>query len=105
MSGPISNEESEKVRRVHCVVPFCRRTRKPGCSEWICGPHWLGISVHLRRRKSRLDRRYRRLFGNNGFWTYPPGSPPRLQAVKLDRLCDLAWDRCKRAAIERAAGI
>jgi hypothetical protein len=63
------------------------------------------VSTVLRRRKSRLFRRYRHLYGDNGFWHFPPGSPKRLAAIKLDRLCRKAWERCKRAAIERAAGI
>ncbi|ESY49002.1 hypothetical protein X744_28705 [Mesorhizobium sp. LNJC372A00] len=59
----------------------------------------------LRRRKCKFDRRYRRLFGNAGFWTFPPGSPKRFQAIKLDRICGKLWERCKVVAIERAAGI
>jgi len=90
--------------RVPCCVPFCRRTIK-GRGEWICGNHWPAVSTVLRRRKARLFRRYRYLYGDNGFWHFPPGSPKRLAAIKLDRLCRKAWERCKRAAIERAAGI
>ncbi len=91
--------------RLSCCVPFCGRTTKPDCSEWICGPHWMAVSPRLRRRKYRLFRVYKRRFGNNGFWAYPAGSPDRLQAVKLDRLCSKAWERCKQAAIETAVGI
>lgn len=96
------------AERISCCVPFCRRTIKcegPGNYEWICGKHWMLISPTLRRRKYRLFRLYRRLFGDNGYWAYPAGSPKRLEAVRLDRLCDKAWDRCKAVAIERAAGI
>lgn len=91
--------------RVACCVPFCRRTRKPDCSEWICGPHWLAVPAHIRRRKFKLFRRYRHQFGDQFWGAFPPGSKKRLMAVKLDRLCLKAWDRCKSAAIERAAGI
>ncbi|TIN80719.1 MAG: hypothetical protein E5Y09_02530 [Mesorhizobium sp.] len=93
--------------RVHCCVPFCRRTCKgdPSRHEWVCGIHWRCVSTTLRRRKSRLFRRYRHLFADQHFSVFPAGSIRRLHAVKLDRLCDKAWERCKRAAIERAAGI
>ncbi|CDX19846.1 conserved hypothetical protein [Mesorhizobium sp. ORS 3359] len=93
------------AKRVACCVPFCRRTRKPDCREWICGPHWLTVPPHIRRRKFKLFRRYRYLFGDQFWGAFPPGSPKRIMAVKLDRLCLKAWDRCKRVAIERAAGI
>lgn len=94
--------------RLSCCVPFCKRTRhnREGySSEWICGPHWRAIRPALRRRKSFIFRRYKRRFGRNGYWAYPAGSPDRLEAVRLDRLCDKVWDSCKKAAIERAAGI
>lgn len=93
--------------RIACCVPMCSRTRhnREGFGEWICGPHWGQVPVRLRSRKSRLFRLYRRRYGNNGFWAYPGGSPDRLGAVKLDRLCGKAWLRCKAAAIETAFGI
>lgn len=91
--------------RVRCCVPFCGRTRKPGCNEWICSGHWANVPRRLRRRKFLFERRYRKLFGNNAWHIYPGGSPDRIMAVRLDRLCDLAWQRCKKAAIEGAAGL
>ncbi|WP_137136636.1 hypothetical protein [Rhizobium sp. FKY42] len=91
--------------RVACCVPFCRRTTKHDCSEWICGPHWMAVPSRLRRRKYRLFRLYKKRFGSNSFWVYPAGSSNRIMAVKLDRLCAKAWDRCKAAAIETAGGI
>ncbi|MER8923379.1 hypothetical protein [Mesorhizobium sp. LNJC384A00] len=94
------------TQRLACCVPFCRRTFKDdGSSEIICGNHWRAVSTHLRRRKYKLYRRYRYLYGDNGYWAFPAGSPKRIAAVKLARLCDAAWMRCKRQAIERAAGI
>ncbi|RUW41512.1 hypothetical protein EOA37_09630 [Mesorhizobium sp. M2A.F.Ca.ET.015.02.1.1] len=93
------------AERISCCVPFCRRTRKPGCREWICHRHWMAIPMHIRRRKYKLDRLYRHLFGDQFWGAFPGGSPKRLMAVKLDRLCLKAWNRCKRVAIEKAAGI
>jgi hypothetical protein len=103
------------MSRLRCEVPFCKRTRgrrkgdaadpDPAHEQWICGDHWRRVSPHLRRRKARLERLYRRRFGDASFWTFPGGSPKRIAAVKLDRLCRLAWERCRRQAIEHAAGI
>lgn len=96
--------------RLSCCVPFCRRTRrmedgmKPE-TEWICGKHWPLVSKTLRRRDSKLLRRYVRKFGRNDFWQYQAGSPERIEAVRLARLLEKSWQRCKAQAIERAAGI
>jgi hypothetical protein len=91
--------------RLSCSVPFCRRTIKDDGGEWICQRHWMAVSPTMRRRKYLFFRRYKKRFGRNGYWLYPAGSPDRLEAVRLDRLCRKAWEACKRAAIERAAGI
>ncbi len=77
--------------RIPCVVPFCRRTadaEKFKDSEIICGKHWRLASPILRRRHSKMARMYRKRFGSNGYWDYPPGSPDRLLAVKLTRICN-----------------
>lgn len=93
--------------RIPCVVPFCRRTARPECAdtEIICGKHWRLASSILRRRYGRLARAYRRRFGSNGYWDYPPGSEQRIAAIKLGGMCNRLWDRIKRQAIERAGGI
>ncbi|KAB2669087.1 hypothetical protein F9L08_03345 [Brucella tritici] len=93
--------------RINCCVPFCTRTRhnRDNTSEWICGTHWRLVPQHLKRRKFKLFRRYRRLFGDSSFWCFEAGSEKRIQAVRLDRLCGIAWDRCKAAAIERSVGL
>lgn len=101
------------VERIRCCVPFCRHTRgqhkgeQPlrGDEEWICGEHWRLVSPHLRRRKAKLYRLRHRRFGEAAPWTFPAGSAPRIEAVKLDRMCAKAWVACKRAAIEAAGGI
>jgi hypothetical protein len=96
------------TERIKCLVPFCRRTvdgdRFAGC-EVICGKHWRMASATLRRRHSRLSRRYRRKFGDSAYWTFPAGSAARIEALRLDRLLRKLWDRCKASAIEAAAGI
>jgi hypothetical protein len=94
--------------RIPCCVPFCRRTadaEKFKGEEIICGKHWRLASATQRRRQSRMARMYRRRFGRNGYWEYPAGSPDRLDAVKLARILEKLWERCKRQAIERAAGL
>ncbi len=93
--------------RISCCVPFCRRTYRndEGYAEHLCGNHWRLADKYLRRRRGKLEHRYRRKFGNTAFWEYPAGSPERLEAVKLDRICGKAWEACKKQAIERAAGI
>lgn len=93
--------------RVACVVPFCRRTAKRthADQEVICGKHWRQVPEARRRAYSRLLRAYRRRFGSNAFWTYPPGSPLRLECLALARRCDVIWTAIKKAAIERAAGL
>jgi hypothetical protein len=98
-----------KPGRIPCVVPYCRRTadatKFEGCDEIICGKHWRMAPASWRRRHSRMFRTYRRRFGNSGYWEFPAGSPQRIDAVRLHRLCETLWQRCKRAAIEAAAGI
>lgn len=99
--------------RLNCAVPGCKRTRgqRKGenpireSDEWICGPHWQAVPAYIRRRKTKLFQRYRRGFGDNAFWKYPPGSEQRLAALRLDKLCGQAWTLAKRAAIERGVGL
>src|SRR5262249_21584816 len=95
----------EMTERTYCCVPYCRHTSRKFTSEWICGEHWRGVPKASRRRLSMVRRRYRRRFGDNGFWEYPAGSPDRLPAVRLDRLWRWCWERCKRIAIERGVGL
>jgi hypothetical protein len=77
-------------------VPFCRRTTRERYHEWICGRHWPTVDRRFRRRLSRLRRIAIR-------------ARDRLHdRATFDRalaLFDVTWERCKRQAIERAAGI
>ena len=94
--------------RVPCLVLGCRCTRRPfadGWSEWICGKHWREVPRAMRRELSSIVRIYRRKFGDNGYWQYPPGSPQRLEAVDLHNAWVAQWEQCKTAAQDAALGI
>lgn len=99
------------MTRLSCCVPFCRRTRglRKGetslPSEWVCGMHWRMVPKKHRARLSQAYRWYRRRFGDNGYWTYPPGSALRISAIRYSKHWQNCWDRCKRAAIETAGGL
>lgn len=100
-----------KTDRIPCLVPFCRRTTggDQGFSEWICQPHWSAVPRSTRAAYNLAKRRARRIYRHRPhyrtFWKLPPSSPSRLAAVAVRRRLDDAWSRCKRAAIEVAAGL
>jgi hypothetical protein len=81
--------------RLHCLVPFCRRTCKVslGFDEWICGPHWRAVSSETKAFRRAANRRLRKA----------------IRAGHAIGACQYrawqAWERCKAEAIERAAGI
>jgi hypothetical protein len=95
--------------RLRCCVPYCRRSASrdkfPNVDEIICGKHWRLAPKAWRVRKRKIERYYRRHFGDQGYWNFPPGSARRLKAVQAHRLDNLMWDRIKRHAIEVALGI
>jgi len=92
--------------RIRCCVPFCRRTFKAdGATEVICGKHWRAVPAEVRQAKYYAYRSYKRRFGDNGWWIYPPASQERIECSAAHRRCHDAWERCKRAAIEAASGI
>lgn len=98
------------TERVHCSVPFCKRTRRPnGSDEWVCGKHWALVPRQTRAAYNLAKRRSRRIIARKPlyreYWKLSPGSPARLSAVAMWRRVDSAWERCKREAIERAAGL
>ncbi|NTF54900.1 hypothetical protein G6L12_08330 [Agrobacterium rhizogenes] len=100
--------------RISCCVPFCRRTISKDKlaethNEWICQKHWAMVPKSLKRRKRVTEQLWER--SNDRFldqvraqecgFTWPQHG--RVMAAR-----DLAvkiWERCKAAAIERAAGI
>lgn len=97
--------------RLRCCVPHCRRTRKAGGAgdEWICGVHWPMVSKRTKLFRRLHGRFVRREVRRNPkvleYWKMKPGSPARIRAVRMWGLSRLLWQRCKREAIERAAGL
>ncbi|MBS4018755.1 MAG: hypothetical protein KGZ68_11010 [Dechloromonas sp.] len=99
--------------RIRCCVPFCRRTHKPmKCEpvagqvwEWICQAHWRQV----RRDRRRAYARVRKIWhGGDGrgmtlgeIMAHPKWGNRAVHRAAKDRL----WERIKREAIERAAGI
>jgi len=75
--------------RIHCQVPFCRRTIQPDFKEqeWLCSVHWPLTQRSLRKLYFKRKRRFRR--------------GDKSQLPHMMRI----WDRLKMQAIERAAGI
>ncbi len=82
--------------RLTCAVPGCRRSRglRKGerafedWHEWVCGVHWAMVPKIFRRALARK----RRITNRKESWN---------DIRAFNRL----WERCKRAAIERAVGI
>lgn len=95
--------------RITCCVPFCRRTRRPfedGFRDWICGGHWRAVPrATVKQPMFDLARKYRRKFGDRSYWQMPPGSPERIEAVRIYGDWWDAWKLCKETAIERAMGL
>lgn len=82
--------------RLKCCVPFCRGTRglRKGETvlpdEWICSVHWRAVPATLKRVRSRLRRRRKKL--------------GHMTAV-MRGINFRSWELCKRKAIEAAGGI
>jgi len=97
--------------RVTCLVPHCRRTRKHDSrySEWICSVHWTMVSKRTKAKRVLHNRFVRREIRRRPmvreYWKMRPGSSERIRAVRMWWLSDQLWERCKREAIERAAGL
>lgn len=97
--------------RLSCCVPFCRRTSRndEGHREWVCSKHWPLVSRSAKAAWRTAKKRVRAIVRSKPeyleYWKLPPGSPGRLSAVSMWRRLNHAWDKCKREAIERAAGI
>lgn len=92
VKAPDDEAGGSMTAHLRCIVPFCRRTTRAGAfAEWICGPDWRRVPKHYRRAYLRAKRRFR----NGQFISR------EVAVAVLDRL----WDRCKRSAIEAAAGV
>lgn len=101
--------------RISCCVPYCRRTARndKGYGEWICGKHWPLVPRSMKRRRRELDRRVEKI---KRMWDGDPAAQARIEGSgrylkycwTLQRAYQAsyaAWDECKQAAIEAAAGI
>jgi hypothetical protein len=91
--------------RLRCCVPFCQHTRGPRKGDtqplhedmqWICAAHWRPVPKRMRQALSRA----RNWFGGE---PYRRKGSPKLRRNR--RAYWRLWERCKRAAIERAMGI
>lgn len=82
-----------KPGRTPCCVPFCGRTAPAsnGWSEYLCGVHYRLADASLRQRRRFIRARWRKASG----W----------RAERFLRMDERLWERAKRQAIERAAGI
>ena len=82
--------------RTPCCVPFCRRTTANiFYREWICPDHWREVSL-----TARVDKRKWARIAKRVVTVHHPRYLGRIFAR-----ADAAWERCKREAIEAAAGI
>ncbi|MFC5509337.1 hypothetical protein [Bosea massiliensis] len=94
--------------RIHCCVPFCRRTTAKPYSEWICGKHWplvpKRVKLFRRRADASLDRARAAMAAilDMSDERYPD---TMIALNKAHRRSQRAWERCKRFAIERAMGL
>lgn len=94
--------------RVQCCVPFCRRTTGQPFAEWICHVHWPMVPRSLKARyrlAKRIARRSRDRFGRQIREQEGYFEPQWVRVQAARRLSGLIWDRCKRHAIEAAAGL
>jgi len=98
--------------RIRCVVPFCQRTiaaaKLEPDNEWLCQIHWRLVPATVKRRKRLADRiwnranaTFMRLYDEQGGFQEHQYRRA-LAALDVRRS---AWERCKREAIEGAAGI
>lgn len=90
--------------RIGCCVPFCRRTRSMAGSavdEWICGQHWKLTDHTLRAGFFRWEQRAKRVRMESPSTL---GKGQRLLRIK-SVIWHRYWERLKKQAIERSAGL
>lgn len=94
--------------RVHCCVPFCRRTTRKPYREWICGIHWRLVSSRTKQRRRaavkiarRSNERFDDAYSAQGY--FEESQYQRVLAAR--HLSEALWERCKSEAIERAGGL
>jgi hypothetical protein len=101
------------VERLHCCVPFCKRTCKHmecdplNADGWevICAKHWRAIPPKRRRAYARVHKIW---WGKDGrgmtlgeIMAHPKWGRRGVHRAAAEHL----WKRLKREAIERAGGI
>lgn len=86
-----------------CIVPFCRRTRKPwgdgSETRWVCGIHWRHVSKVKKRRMSRALRVW------NKVTACGERNMNSKAAFRWNRIWWATFDRACKEAVEAAAGI
>jgi hypothetical protein len=60
--------------------------------EWLCSDHWAEVPRRLKQRRAKLRKMAKRA-----------NDVARLE--RIDKADRIAWEACKKTAIERAAGI
>lgn len=102
--------------RLRCCVPFCNRTRgqrkgedpiREG-EEWICHEHWRAVPRKMKAFKRRAKAKWKRAVGRRDALTGmddPNYEPVMAELFAAKVRSKWIWQRCKRAAIERAMGI
>lgn len=115
--------------RLTCLVPFCRHTRGDWKNDplpsdlsrmqWVCAEHWRAVPRQLRAIHRRAERAYvsarASMDAASTLMSVTPAPRPtpltegwRTAGVRYKRArarADRIWNRCKRHAIEAAAGI
>ena len=81
---------------LHCLVPFCRKTRRGSdeAEEWICPQHFRRVDRRLHGLYNAAHRRATAADAAPG----PEDTPEKLRAY---RLVTWLWRRCVRQALER----
>ena len=95
--------------RLSCCVPFCKRTTGKQFREWICAAHWRAVPREVklfRRRADKANERARIICDGLTEGTADKEFVDAIMArIKASKRAARAWERCKRAAIERGMGI
>lgn len=100
-------EHECKPDRIPCLVVGCRCTARADrvSHEWICGKHWRLVPRPKLMALSLIARRYRKTFGDNGYWQFPPVSEKRIAAVRTHGEWLDLWNEVKTIAQESAVGL
>lgn len=98
-----------KPGRIPCCVPFCRRTadaaKMAPHNEMICQKHWKLVPAETKARYRHVRRRATKIW--KAVYRSSKIQQPGREALYNRSVRDITatWERIKREAIERAAGI